>query len=110
MSRHLSHADSRFDADGYQYGVRFHDGSVKSTWNGRTQRQRAEEFITESYAWVWSVRPAGNFIDRFVLVRRRPEEPWEVVSRVPHDLTLAADRYPPLARAKVLDSRRFPFL
>lgn len=30
--------------DGWQYGVRFRDGSVAARWNGRTQQQRAEEY------------------------------------------------------------------
>lgn len=30
--------------DGYRYGVMFSDGSVAAYWNGRTQRERAEEY------------------------------------------------------------------
>ena len=58
--------------DGYQYGVRFMDGSVAARWNGRTQRQRAEEYLAylrEEYS-----------PDRFSLVRRRPDGPWEAVT------------------------------
>ena len=31
--------------DGYQYGVRYADGSVAHGWNGRTQLDRAQEHI-----------------------------------------------------------------
>jgi len=31
-----------WDEDGYRYGVRFGDGSVRSVWNGKTQREQAE--------------------------------------------------------------------
>lgn len=57
--------------DGFQYGVRFGDGSIRASWNGRTQRDQAEaevERLSKEYA-----------PDRFALVRRLPGEPWEDV-------------------------------
>jgi len=35
--------DSRYGPDGYRYGVRFSDGSIRCIWNGRTQAERATE-------------------------------------------------------------------
>lgn len=55
------------------YGVQFGDGSVAHRWNGRTERQRAEEYLAylrELYA-----------PDRFTLVyRAAPGSPWVPVS------------------------------
>jgi hypothetical protein len=76
----LSHADQRFDREGWRYGVRFHDGSVKSSWNGPTQRQRAEAFAAECRAWVRERRSDGNFIDSYTVVRHREGQDWEVLS------------------------------
>jgi hypothetical protein len=57
-----------------QYGVRFRDGSVRHPWNGRTQRQRAEE----------------EHAPHLVLVSRDgPDAPWrEVTEPVPFTGTL----------------------
>ena len=33
------------DAEGWQYGVRYQDGSIAHGWNGRTQLDRAQEHI-----------------------------------------------------------------
>lgn len=57
-----------------QYGVRFHDGSVRKSWNGRTQRKRAEECLER----LRSEYPR----DDFALVYRtdRFYNNWQVVS------------------------------
>ena len=42
------------DADGYQWGVRFSDGSTAHGWNGATQLDRCQEFIyrcRKQYGW-----------------------------------------------------------
>jgi hypothetical protein len=66
--------------DGYQYGVRFTDGSVAARWSGRTQCQRAEEYLERvlalQRAWI-AESGYDREPDRLVLVRRRPGEPWE---------------------------------
>lgn len=63
---------NRFAPDGFQYGVRFHDGSVSHQWTGRTQRKRAEEelaYLRDEYKR-----------DTFALVRRGGTTwPWEAV-------------------------------
>lgn len=79
VQRKMIPGDSRFDDEGWHYGVMYHDGSVSDRWNGRTQRQRAEESIRESYAWCNARRPDGDYIDRFTLVRQRPGQPWQLV-------------------------------
>lgn len=58
--------------DGYQYGVRFNDGSIRDSWNGRTQRERA---IAEL------VRLRAEYPrDDMALVRRAGRAaPWMVV-------------------------------
>lgn len=58
-----------FDAEGFRYGIRFHDGSVSDTFNGSTQRQRA----TEALAELRKKYPTDNIR----LVRRRPGKSWE---------------------------------
>lgn len=67
-------ADARTAPDGYQYGVRFGDGSVSAKWNGRTQRARAEadaaRIVADQMARV------GRH-DPIVPVRRRRGGPWE---------------------------------
>jgi hypothetical protein len=78
--------DSRYGADGWHYGVRFHDGSVLHPWNGATQRDRAQAFIEEAYRRLEEHaaergRAADWYIDRFELVRQRPGRPWEFVRR-----------------------------
>lgn len=62
-------------ADGYRYGVRFQDGSVSSNWNGRTQRERAEE------ALAWWCEKYPRDARHLVLVRWRPGGSWEPVPR-----------------------------
>ena len=49
--------------DGYQYGVRYRDGSIAHGWNGRTQLDRAQEHI-----FVHAKIYGGA---RLTLVRRR---------------------------------------
>jgi len=62
--------DSRYTPDGYRYGVRFSDGSVRAIWNGKTQRERAEE---EAARLAVAYAP-----DRYELVRQHwSEEGWE---------------------------------
>ena len=60
--------------DGYRYGVMFTDGSVAEYWNGRTQRERAEEYAAKVVAdqTAWS----GGRHDHITLARQRPGEPW----------------------------------
>lgn len=65
--------------DGYRYGVMFNDGSVVDYWNGRTQRQQAEEHAAK---WSAEAREWANgqwLIDPHRVVRRMPGGPWEVV-------------------------------
>lgn len=71
MSLSKGHGAENYVApDGYRYGVMFGDGSVAHYWNGRTQRERAEEFLVDvSTRWP---RDAT----RYALVRCRPGEPW----------------------------------
>lgn len=45
-----------------QWGVMFDDGSVMHRWNGRTERQRAEE---SAALWAWEHAP-----DRITLAYR----------------------------------------
>lgn len=55
-----------------QWGVMFGDGSVMHPWNGRTQRQRAEE---EQQRLAQTYYP-----DQFWLCRRADRDsPWGVV-------------------------------
>lgn len=55
--------------DGYRYGVMYDDGSVSEVFNGRTQRERAEER---------AARDAERFTpDNITLARRLPGQPWE---------------------------------
>lgn len=76
----MTHADQRFDREGFQYGVRFADGGVLARWNGPTQRQRAEaeaaRIVVRQRAWLeehgWRRDP-----DLIVPVRHRDGEPWE---------------------------------
>ena len=42
-SRQFRQEGNFYAPDGYRYGVMFADGSVRNIWNGKTQRQRAEE-------------------------------------------------------------------
>lgn len=65
----MSHADARFDDDGWQYGIRFGDGSIKDSFNGSTQRQRAKDEV--------NLMNAMYAPDRHVLVRRRRGGEWE---------------------------------
>lgn len=77
MPGYVRKADSEFDADGYQYGVRFSDGGVAAYWNGHTQREQAERYmaaILEEYG----DHPRFDR-SRYALVRHRRGEPWEVV-------------------------------
>lgn len=63
---------ARETPDGYLYGVRFGDGSVLHSWNGRTQRDRAEEK---------AAKLREHFTrDTFEVVRRRaPGDEWEAL-------------------------------
>lgn len=66
--------------DGYRYGVMFHDGSVADWWNGRTQRERAEEHARR---WLEQARESAKgraFIDTYTVVRHRPGQPWTSVT------------------------------
>lgn len=60
--------------DGWRYGVRFNDGSVLECWNGRTQRQRAEEFMRAVVAE--QLASVGRH-DTLTLVRRRAGQGWQ---------------------------------
>jgi hypothetical protein len=72
--------DARFAPDGYQYGVRFNDGSVATGWNGSTARQRAEEearrIVAAQVAWL-AKRGSTRPHDRIEPVRRSPDGDWE---------------------------------
>jgi hypothetical protein len=58
--------------DGYQYGVRFGDGSIRDCWNGYSQRRRA----TDELARLRAEYPRDNM----ALVRRAGRDaPWETV-------------------------------
>jgi hypothetical protein len=57
--------------DGYQYGVRFNDGSVMAPWNGATQQERAREELAECRKLFPN--------DRLDLVRRVRGGEWETV-------------------------------
>lgn len=61
--------DTRYDSEGWHYGVMFTDRSVFHPWNGETQRRRAEQQIE----W-WLHR--GMILE---LVRQRGGKPWEPV-------------------------------
>ena len=70
--------------DGYRYGVMFNDGSVTEIWNGRTQRQRAEEYLAMTLRCheEWRIehgfpREPGRSPDHVTLARHRLGEPWE---------------------------------
>jgi hypothetical protein len=43
VEAHRRAQSNHYAPDGYRYGVMFYDGSVRHIWNGKTQRQRAEE-------------------------------------------------------------------
>jgi hypothetical protein len=58
-----------FAPDGYRYGVMFGDGSIRTRWNGRTQRERAEE---EAAALAVTYYP-----DTYVVVRRALGGEWQ---------------------------------
>ena len=60
--------DTRFDDEGYNYGVRFTDGSVLHTWNGPTQRA-----LVEMWADLWT----EGYAERIEAVRRTREGDWE---------------------------------
>ena len=64
-------------ADGYRYGVMFNDGSVMAKWNGKTQRERAEEEIREIIAQ--QLERSGRH-DNIRLARRTLQMDWEVVN------------------------------
>lgn len=69
MSEPLFVANNYAAPDGFRYGVMFNDGSVMTVWNGRTQRQRAEEAAREC-ATRWKR-------DRIVAVRKVVAGPWQ---------------------------------
>lgn len=68
--------------DGFQYGVRFQDGSVASPWNGSTQRTRAEVALVrlaEAHeAWI-ARRGEEARPHPYAIVRRRPGQAWEEI-------------------------------
>lgn len=69
-------ADSRIGPDGYQYGVRFHDGSVGARWNGRTQREQALSYLR----WLRERYPRDA--NGYALVRRSAmDAEWEEPER-----------------------------
>lgn len=39
----MPEAANLYAPDGYQYGLRYHDGSIATPFTGSTQRRRAEE-------------------------------------------------------------------
>lgn len=82
--------------DGYRYGVMFDDGAVADLWNGSTQRERAEEYLAKTLAFVSNAlhRPSR---DRITLARMRSGEPWERYD----ELVLAPDLEEEEARADV---------
>lgn len=55
-----------------RWGVMFYDGSVRSCWNGRTQLQRATEYLKEYY------RKYGEDTSYPVTLayREEPGSPW----------------------------------
>lgn len=67
--------DNNLYLDGYRYGVMFTDNSVADWWNGSTQRQRAEEFLSgQNHTYpgdAWGTK----------LVRRVPDGDWVEVLR-----------------------------
>lgn len=68
------------DPDGFQYGVRFSDGSITARWNGRTQQARATEYLEKVLALQRAWIAASGYDrepDRLALIRRRPDGPWE---------------------------------
>ena len=76
----MGHADAMFAPDGYQYGVRFTDGSVMHRWNGRTQREHVER---EAARWMAQAREHGNTWDQIDPVRRLPGEKWHTYEEQP---------------------------
>jgi hypothetical protein len=71
--------DARVAPDGFQYGVRFADGSVGCWFNGRTQRHRCEEDVRRIIEGQRNyLRAVGSERepDAIVPVRRRPGEEW----------------------------------
>jgi hypothetical protein len=64
--------------DGYRYGVQWRDGSVANRWNGRTQADRARQYLADVIAQ--QLADVGRH-DVLVLVRRRSDaDPWEPVA------------------------------
>lgn len=60
-----------------QWGVRFHDGSVLHPWNGRTQEQRAREFVEQHNRHIMQKRGEIREIDQVALVARYDvSKPW----------------------------------
>ena len=53
-----------------QWGVKFHDGSVLHPWNGRTQEQRAREFMQQHRTDIMQKRGEIREIDQVTLVAR----------------------------------------
>lgn len=52
-----------------RWGVMFCDGSVRSCWNGRTQRQRATAYV-QDYARKYTDYPVT------LAYREEPGSPW----------------------------------
>lgn len=79
----MTHADNQLAPDGYRYGVMFNDGSVAERWNGRTQRERAQEYaaavVARQIAYI-AERQLDWQHDNITLARRLPNGRWERVS------------------------------
>lgn len=85
-----------FDAEGYRYGVRFADGSVSQTFNGRTQRMQAEKEAQ---------RLAKKYPrDAIHLVRRTIDSDWVPV--YPEPFTLGETVTISRALSKVHETRQ----
>lgn len=74
--------------DGYRYGVMFDDGSIADLWNGRTQRERAEQYLADTVTFLTDSlgRPPR---DRITLARMKLGEPWERLDEMVDELASA---------------------
>jgi hypothetical protein len=57
-----------------EWGVRWRDGSVSHPWNGRTQRQRAEEFLAKI-----KVEYPGDASTYRLVWRMNRDSEWQVL-------------------------------
>lgn len=71
--RWVIRGDSRYDDEGWHYGVMFRDGSVACSWNGSTQRQRAQEYLDRL------IGEDARYSHELCLVRHQAGQPWEAV-------------------------------